>query len=167
METLTTAEIIQFILAPVVMITACALLLNSLGSRYAALSTRLRSLSHERFELLQTPKQPPADFDFTQERIQQIESQLPELLRHYKALHHALLGVYVAIVIFLASMFILAGAAITQWLPLRIMALIVFLSGITGLFLSILFTAWDFRYSHRVTEAEVRRICRLGMSEQR
>ena len=164
MKPLTTPEIIQFILAPVVMITACALLLNSLGSRYATIANRLRSLSHERFELLQkTDLQktdpPETRFSFIQERIQQIESQLPDLLNHHRSLHHAILRIYVAIALFLASMFILSGAAMTQWRSLEMMALIIFLAGVGFLFLSILFTAIDFRQSHKVTENEVKRIC--------
>jgi hypothetical protein len=159
MKPLTTLEIIQFILAPVVMITACALLLNSLGSRYAAVANRLRSLSHERFELLQKTDQPETRFSFIQERIQQIESQLPDLLNHHRSLHHSILRIYVAIALFLASMFILSGAAMTQWQSLEMIALIVFLAGVGFLFLSILFTAVDFRQSHKVTENEVKRIC--------
>jgi len=159
MKPLTTPEIIQFILAPVVMITACALLLNSLGSRYATVANRLRSLGHERFELLQKTDEPETRFSFIQERIQQIESQLPDLLNHHRSLDHAILRIYVAIALFLASMFILSGAAMTQWRPLEMIALIVFLAGVGFLFLSILFTAIDFRQSHKVTENEVKRIC--------
>jgi len=161
METLTTAQIIQFILSPGVMITACALLLNNLGSRHAEIASRLRSLSHERFELLQAPKQANNDFDFTQERIYQIEGQIPDLLRHHGALHNSLFKIYVSIVVFLASMIILAGAAITQWVPLRVIALTAFLSGIGILLVATLDTVLDFRQSHKATESEVKRICGL------
>ena len=47
---------IQLILAPVVMITACALLLNGLLSRYDALNARLRIMGRERLDLLRTPR---------------------------------------------------------------------------------------------------------------
>ena len=161
MESLTTAEIIQLILAPVVMITACGLLLNSLGSRYAALTNRLRAMSREHFELLQKPDRSERSFDYTQERILQIESQLPDLLRHHQALHHSLLRIYVAIALFLASMFLLAGAAIVRWQLLETIALVIFLTGVGFLFFSILFVALDFRHSHQVAENEVRRICGL------
>jgi Flp pilus assembly protein TadB len=161
MQPLAIAEIIQLILAPVVMITACGLLLTSLGNRYAAVTNRLRSLSQEHFDLLQKPEQPDVYFDFTQERIQQIESQIPELLRHHQALHCSLLIIYVAIAFFLTSMFILAGAAMVQWVLLEVLSLLVFLAGILSLFTGVLLTAIDFRKSHLVTENEVRRICRL------
>jgi len=161
MKAFTTAEMIQFILAPVVMITACALLLNSIGTRYATLTNRLRSLGHERFDLLQQVNPSATDFDFAQERIQQIESQLPALLRHHTALHHSILRIYIAIAIFLVSMLALAGAATTQIPVLEAIALGLFLSGVGMLFVSILLTALDFRRSHTVVESEVRRICGL------
>jgi uncharacterized membrane protein YphA (DoxX/SURF4 family) len=43
---------IQLILAPVVMVTACAILLAGLLSRFAALNDRLRLLARERLDLL-------------------------------------------------------------------------------------------------------------------
>jgi hypothetical protein len=158
----TSTEVIQFILAPVVMVTACGLILNSLGGRYSAVTNRLRLLSHERFELLQKPNASEAYFDFNQERIQQIEAQLPDLLCHHRALHHSILRIYIAIVLFLASMFILAGAALTQWPILEIIALITFLLGIGFLFLGVVLMALDFRQSHQVTENEVKRMCNLS-----
>ena len=50
-------ETIQLILAPVVMITACALLLNSLGARYSGLSNRLQTLAKDRLTLLDNAAQ--------------------------------------------------------------------------------------------------------------
>jgi hypothetical protein len=43
------------------------------------------------------PDQPETRFSFIQERIQQIASQLPDLLNHHKSLHHSILRIYVAI----------------------------------------------------------------------
>jgi hypothetical protein len=161
MQRLTTPEIIQFILAPVVLITACGLLLNSLGSRYAAVTNRLRGLGHERFELLQKPHQNDLDFDFQQERIRQIESQVPPLLCHHQALHCSIFRIYIAIALFLSSMFVLAGAAIIGWRVLESLALLVFLAGVGFLFVSIVLVAIDFRQSHKVAESEVREICHV------
>ena len=69
--------------------------------------------------------------------------------------------IYVAIALFLASMFLLAGAAIVRWPLLETIALVIFLTGVGFLFFSILFVALDFRHSHQVAENEVRRICGL------
>ena len=49
------AHTIQLILAPVVVMTACALTLNSVMSHFQAVSSRLRALTHERLELSAAP----------------------------------------------------------------------------------------------------------------
>ena len=46
------SQTIQFILAPAIMISACAIILGGLLSRYAAVNDRLRALAHERFDLI-------------------------------------------------------------------------------------------------------------------
>ena len=42
------ARIIQLILAPVVMISACAILESGLLGHYASINARLRNMTHER-----------------------------------------------------------------------------------------------------------------------
>lgn len=49
----TTARIIQTIIAPTVLITACAIILNGIIGQYNTIGSRLSSLAHERLELLQ------------------------------------------------------------------------------------------------------------------
>lgn len=47
-----TTRTIQLILAPVVMVTACGILVNGLIGRYTNITNRLRTMAHERLELL-------------------------------------------------------------------------------------------------------------------
>ena len=84
-----TVETIQLILAPVVMITSCALLLNNIGGRYLALTNRLRSLARERLDLVSQSATGTADNLLVQERLGQIEFQIPPLLRHHRNLHNS------------------------------------------------------------------------------
>ena len=48
----TVAHTIQLILAPVVMVTACGLILNSLVVRYGAIAEHMRAINRERLEML-------------------------------------------------------------------------------------------------------------------
>ena len=45
---------INLILAPVVMVTSCAIVLNGLFGHYENIAARLRAMHRERLELLQT-----------------------------------------------------------------------------------------------------------------
>ena len=87
MDTQMIGQIIQFIVAPVVMISSCALILNGLLARYGAINDRLRLMTHERLELLRTDKNDP----LTAERVSEIDRQIPILLHRHKQLHDAVL----------------------------------------------------------------------------
>ncbi len=148
------ARTIQLILAPVVMVTACAMLANGILSRYSAVNDRVRRLTRERLELV---KAGPAE-GVAGDRLQEIDVQIPDLLHHYKMLHDAVLAVYAAVLCFVISMFVIAWAAATNspWLPALV--LIVFLAGTGALWLGVLLTAREVRTSHRALEIEARRV---------
>ena len=159
----TVARTIQLILAPVVMVTACALILNGVLSRYAAVNDRLRLLSRERFDLVQRlrAQTAPGD-DFSDERLQEIDAQMPELVRHHKLLHDGALSVYAAILTFVLDMFVIAVAAVngTAWLATA--ALVIFLSATAVLLVGVLLTALEVRTSHRAVQFEAVRVRGLG-----
>jgi hypothetical protein len=152
----TIARTIQLVLAPVVMVTACAILVGGLLSRYAAINDRLRLLARERLDLLNTLHSPLAG-----ERLSQIDAQIPILLRHHKLAHDSILAVYLASAVFIGDMFIIAlGAAMyADWIGAVV--LIVFLIGVALLLYGLLLTALEVRTSHRALHYEIERIMRL------
>ncbi len=156
------AKTIQIIIAPVVMITACAILLGGLHGRYASISSRLRTMAYERLELLHDHSRPS---EFTTERLQQIDAQLPELLRHQKGVHDALQLVYYAIVVFIVDMFLIAFVAVTRLAWLATGSLLIFLVAMVLLLLATTLAAIDFRTAHSVIQYEVRKNCGLMRKE--
>lgn len=55
MNAATIPRTIQPILAPVAMVTTCAILVSGILAHYAVVNERLRSLTHERLDLLRGP----------------------------------------------------------------------------------------------------------------
>lgn len=158
MELETITRTIQLIIAPVVMVSACALLLNGLLARYGSINDRLRALARERLDLLRRGKQAnPLD----QGRIGQIDSQLPLLLRHHRLTHDAVLLVYIAAALFIADMFVigLGTAQYADWIGLVVVGL--FLAGILALLAGVLLTAMEVRTSHQAIDDEVRGMMEL------
>src|SRR5438132_9819698 len=114
----TVARNIQVVLAPVVMVTSCAILMGGLLARYAFVTDLLRAMVRERLTL-------PSDFGASElatrrqddtlhsERLQAIDAELPDLLRRHKLAHDAVLAVYVAVMLFIASMFVIAVGALS------------------------------------------------------
>ncbi len=150
---------VQIILAPVVLMTVCAILVQGLLGRYASISDRLRALARERLDLLggEAGRAP-----LRTERLRLVDAQLPRLLHHHRRIHDALLAFYVAEGIFIASMFVIAAAAFTVSTDLATDALGVFLLGAGVVLVGVLLTALEVRASHAVLDDEVRGMLKLG-----
>ena len=87
---------ISLILAPAVMITSCAILLNGIVTRYESVSVRMRAMHRERLELLQglgnTTNRVVPTGEFNTRRIHEIEVQLLHLLQRHKLIRNAVLA---------------------------------------------------------------------------
>src|SRR5205814_4710458 len=126
-------QIIQLIIAPVVMVSACGIVLNGLLARYAAVNDRLRLMAHERWDLLRSasrsgPGDPseidPSEIDpFVIERLQELDIQIPQLLQRHHRLRDAVLLLYIAMLLFIACMVAIGAAAIAGFESLGALAL--------------------------------------------
>lgn len=156
------ARTIQLILAPVVMVSACAILATGLLARYAVINDRLRALARERLDLIRTAEKnmdnPKPLLAADRERLTEIDHQLPDLLRRHKLAHDSVLTLYLAVLAFIANMIVIAAAVLTgaEWVTTLI--LIVFLIGVGLLALAILFTLREVRTSHHAVQYEVQRV---------
>lgn len=163
-------RIIQAILAPVVMITSCAIVVGGMLTQYAEANDRMRALTRERLDLLHGPDgilsvRVVAADSFKRERLGEIDAQLPSLLRRHETIHRAVLTVYAAIAVFVVSMFVIAGATIFRSSGLATTALIVFLAGTATLLAGIVLTASQVRISNQAVQYEVRRVMHLGWED--
>src|SRR5208282_6326966 len=89
---------IQAMVAPVVLITTGAILSGALLTMYGSVNDRMRAMDRERLDiltgtagaLLSAAEVPPAG----RERLTQLDTQLPMLLRRHRLLHNAVLLIY-------------------------------------------------------------------------
>ncbi len=153
-----TTNIIQLIVAPVVMITSCSLILSGLLTRYAAVNDRLRVMTRERLDLVFAATPAGA---LQAERLNEIDRQTPDLLTRHTALHNSIFVVYGAILLFIANMFIIALAAFFDSAALATAVLIEFLLATLALFGGVLIAAIEVRSSHRAVQYETRRVSAL------
>ncbi len=156
-------RIIQTIIAPVVMVNACAILLGGLLNHSAAINDRLRGMARERIELLRTSGAAAAD-RLLAERLDEIDAQLPDLLQRLSLIRAAVLSIYGAILLLVVDMLViaLAVASAADWLTAAI--LVVFLIGIGALFLGVVLTVLEARQSQRAIRFEVLRVLALPRS---
>jgi Ni/Fe-hydrogenase subunit HybB-like protein len=148
---------IQLILAPVVMFSACSVFVGGVLNHYTSVSDRIRALTRERLELLRDPSANP----LAQERLAEIDAQLPDVLDRHRLIHHALLAVYASIAILISTMCIIAvTASITaEWVGALVYG--VFVLGVLAMLVGVVLVTLEIRTSRRSIEFEVERVKRL------
>ena len=110
--TLTAVNAISAMVAPVVLLTTGGLLTNGLLIVYSAVNDRMREMTRERQEIRRGPggerleHLPAVD----QERLAEIEIQLPMILRRHHLVRNAVLLVYTGIGVLGLSIIIIAVA---------------------------------------------------------
>lgn len=151
----TLARTIQSILAPVVMVSACAIILSGLWSHATSINDRLRALNHERLELWRGPSTDA----YTTERMLEIDTQVPILVRRHRQMLQSIVVLYAAILVYVVSMFAIAGAALLG--ISATLALLLFLAGTLLLLVSILGAVSEIRSAQTAIEYEVNRVASL------
>lgn len=164
MDIATVTDTIGLILAPVVIITACAIVVGGFWNHYAAISDRLRTLTRERLELLREDAIPDVHTPthaYVTERLAEIGGQLPDLLRRLRFMRDAVLATYTGVGLLVLDMFAIALAVETGSSLVATLALGLFLLGTTGLFVGTLLAVFEVRASHRAVSDEARRVAAI------
>lgn len=152
------AHIIQSILAPVVMVTACAIIVGGIMSHYQAVNDRLRTLARERLDLLREPSE--AD-PIKAERLSEIDHMAPELVHRHRLIRDAILATYGAMFMFVACMLAISVAIMSGSVAAAVAVLVLFLIGLVALLVGLMISALEIRVSHRALDFEVQRVLNL------
>ena len=160
MDVQTAAKTIQLILAPVVMVSACGILLTGMLAHYGGINDRIRKLTGERLELSQL--QPAEGHEaLARERLTEIDHEVPMLIDRHLQVRHAILLANTAVAILVVSMFVIAAAALGHSSVTGTVALFVFLAGTAAVMGSAVFMALEVRNSHRAVSYEGMRVVDL------
>jgi len=162
-----TISVISLILAPVVMVSCCVLFLNGQLQRYDSLANRIRTMNQERLTILReidndVPSALESIDGFRKLRIQEIETQLPHLLRRHLMLHRAALTIGSAILICILSMFLIATSVLLNSPIIAIFALCTFLTATTAILLGGTMIMFELYLSHLALRYEVMHELSLG-----
>ena len=160
MDVQTAAKTIQLILAPVVMVSACGILLTGMLGHFGTINDRIRRLTAERLELSQL--QPAEGHEaLARERLIEIDHEVPMLIDRHLQVRHAILLANTAVAILVVSMFVIAAAALGHSAATGTVALFVFLAGTAAVMGSAVFMALEVRNSHRAVSYEGMRVIDL------
>ncbi|HEV3290168.1 MAG TPA: DUF2721 domain-containing protein [Streptosporangiaceae bacterium] len=157
---------IQAMVAPVVLITTAAILSGALLAMYGSVNDRMRAMNRERLEiftgtagtLLPVAEVPASG----RERLTQIDTQLPMLLRRHRLIHNAVLLIYAGVAVLVLSVIAIAVAVTNRSGAVGIAALVLVLAGTVTLLGGLLFAARSIMISMDAIDYEVRRALSLG-----
>jgi Protein of unknown function (DUF2721) len=157
---------IQAMVAPVVLITTAAILSAALLAMYGSVNDRMRTMDQERLEILTGPDGTllvPAEVRPSgQERLTQIDTQLPMLLRRHRLLHNAVLLIYGGVAVLVLSVISIGVAVTGSSGAAGTTALALVLAGTVMLLGGLLFAARSIIISMGAIDYEVRRTLSLG-----
>jgi hypothetical protein len=157
---------IQAMVAPVVLITTAAILSGALLAMYGSVNDRMRAMNRERLEILTGTAGtllPVAGVPASgRERLTQIDTQLPMLLRRHRLIHNAVLLIYAGVAVLVLSVIAIAVAVTNRSGAVGIAALVLVLAGTVTLLGGLLFAARSIMISMDAIDYEVRRALSLG-----
>ena len=157
---------IQAMVASVVLITTAAILSGALLTMYGSVNDRMRAMDHERLEiltradgtLLSVAEVRPSG----RERLSQIDTQLPRLLRRHRLLHNAVLLIYAGVGVLVLSVVIIGIAVTASSGAAGTISLVLVLVGTVMLLGGLLFAARSIIISTDAIDYEVQRTLSLG-----
>jgi hypothetical protein len=163
MSTQMIGQVIQQIVAPVVMVTACAIIISGMMTQYGAINDRIRGLDQERLNLLRAGLAVAVLDPVAKERIGEIDTQVPRLVRRHEQVQIAILLAYGAILCLVASMITIA----TRVNPVATVTLVLFLGGVATLLVSIAWMAREIRGSHDAVSFDAQKVRSLSLETLR
>ena len=157
---------IQAMVAPVVLITTAGILSGAMLTMYGSVNDRMRAMDHERLQiltradgtLLSAAELPPS----SRERLSQIDTQLPRLLRRHRLLHNAVLLIYTGVGVLVLSVIAIGIAVTTTSGAVGTASLVLVLTGTVMLLGGLLFAARSIIISMDAIDYEVQRTLSLG-----
>ena len=147
-------QLIQGMLAPGLMISACGLLLLGINNKYSLVVNRIRLLNEEKRKIFHQDKMDEADSD----RLSNIELQISHLISRIGLVRNAVFSYSIGVALFIVSS-VLIGVTINSH-PTAFDWLIVsfFYAGMFAVFVGIIFAAIEVWKGYRIIKIEISEI---------
>lgn len=155
---------IQLIIAPAVMLTACCIITNGLLGLYASIGERLRVTIRERVDLLRESEAGNGSALIAKERLEDLDFQIPNLLRHHQMTKTALAGTFIAMLFYILDMFVIAFSVLSSRMGLYGATLAVFLLGVAAQLAGVIASLMDTYLSHKIYAFDARHVLALENS---
>jgi hypothetical protein len=154
MEQITIVNVIQAMLAPGIMISACGLLILGMNNKYSIVVNRIRLLNEERRSLF--GKAGAKEFNYNENvRFGSINIQLDQLAFRLKLVRNAVVCYTIAVALFVITSLAI-GLAFFTGQNYETAIAVIFLLGMLAVLTGILYAAYESIKGYSIVSLEVR-----------
>ena len=147
-------QIIQLMLAPGLMISACGLLLLGMNNKYSLIVNRIRLLNEERRKALH--KLDDKEFSFQENiRFESITKQLERLTYRVGLVRNAVLSYTIAVALFVLTSLLIGVGYLFDITRMNSFITVLFLLGMVSVLIGVLFAAYETYKGYEIVKYEV------------
>jgi hypothetical protein len=148
-------EVIQLMLAPGIMISACGLLLLGMNNKYSLVVNRIRLLNEERRRFI--TKVSERDFNYEETvRLESISRQISALVYRVSLVRGAVFSYTTAVASFVLTSLFIGAQFILGWGKLDYAITILFLIGMMSVLTGVIFAAYETIKGYNIIQMEVK-----------
>lgn len=148
-------QIIQLMLAPGIMISACGLLLLGMNNKYSLVVNRIRLLNEERRKIIN--KTNDNDFNYHENlRLESISLQITKLVYRVKLVRNAVLSYTTAVALFVLTSLFIGFSFLFDWTKLNSLITVLFLLGMVSVLCGVIFAAYETYKGYEIVNFEVK-----------
>lgn len=148
-------EIIQLMLAPGLMISACGLLLLGMNNKYSLVVNRIRLLNEERRKTVH--KTEDNDFKYHENlRLESISMQITKLVYRVKLVRNAVLFYTIAVALFVLTSILIGFGFLSDFTKLNSLIISLFLLGMISVLFGVIFAAYETYKGYEIVNFEVK-----------
>jgi len=148
-------QIIQLMLAPGLMISACGLLLLGMNNKYSLVVNRVRLLNEERRKFL--IKNSGKNFGYEENiRLESISQQLTALLIRVKLVRNAVLAYTIAVAFFVLTSLFIGLQVASSKIELTEIVITLFLLGMISVLIGIIYAGYETKKGFDIIHLEVK-----------
>jgi hypothetical protein len=148
------ASVIQAMLAPGIMISACGLLLLGMNNKYSLVVSRIRSLADEKRKLITPPKNGNLN-KIEETRLKNINLEIELFAFRVVLVKKAVTSYYIAVAFFILASLLIGLNFVTNMKATYIIALISFLSGMISVVVGVYYAALEIRKGLEIVKIEI------------
>lgn len=146
---------IQGMLAPAVMISACGLLLLGMNNKYSIVVNRIRLLNEEKRKFVK--KAVDSKFDYEEEvRLNSIDTQLTRLSERVGIVRNAVLCYSLAVALFVLTSFLIGAGFLLSYSGIDVFVVIAFTLGMMMVLLGVVFAFTETKKGYEIVQYEVK-----------